>query len=132
MGAWTGKACQRCNGKKGKKQLHLKYCYRCGITVRREKSRGAHARAIEERYGITGAQYDALYEYQSGKCYICQRATGKTRRLSVDHDHVTGEVRGLLCRPCNDILGHLRDDVLALERAVRYLQFPPFKRMMSG
>lgn len=132
MGAWSGKPCQRCSGKKGKKQTNLKYCYRCGITVRREKSRGAHAKAIEARYGLTAAQYDALYEYQGGKCYLCKRATGKTRRLSVDHDHATGEVRGLLCRPCNDILGHARDDTLFFERAIRYLQYPPFKRMLDG
>lgn len=78
-------------------------------------------------YGLSAAEYWAIYEYQNGKCYICERAkgTGK-RRLSVDHDHETGLVRGLLCLPCNrDILGHLRDSVAALLRAIRYLTNPP-------
>jgi hypothetical protein len=77
-----------------------------------------------ERYGITPEQYWALYEHQGGTCYICQRATGKVKRLSVDHDHATGYVRGLLCGPCNKILGHLRDDADAAYRAGNYLDYP--------
>lgn len=77
------------------------------------------------RYGLTPEQYWALYEAQGGACYICQRATGKVRRLAVDHDHVTGYVRGLLCKPCNSILAHLRDDWHAAQRVVAYLVAPP-------
>jgi hypothetical protein len=77
------------------------------------------------RYGITSEQYKALYEAQGGVCYICQRATGKRKRLAVDHDHKTGYVRGLLCSPCNNILAHLRDDLLAAYRVVEYLEKPP-------
>lgn len=78
-----------------------------------------------ERYGITPEQYWALYEAQGGSCYICQRATGKTKKLAVDHDHKTGYVRGLLCGPCNNILGHLRDDRDAAFRVMDYLIYPP-------
>jgi hypothetical protein len=73
------------------------------------------------RYGITPEQYWALYEAQHGSCYICQRATGKVRRLAVDHDHATGYVRGLLCKPCNSMLAHLRDDPKAAWRVYDYL-----------
>jgi hypothetical protein len=76
---------------------------------------------ILKRYGITPEQYWALYEAQGGACYICQRATGKTKRLSVDHDHETGYVRGLLCGPCNKILGHFRDDAATAWRCYDYL-----------
>ncbi|WP_424923390.1 endonuclease VII domain-containing protein [Actinocrispum wychmicini] len=70
---------------------------------------------------------------QGGRCAICQRATGRGKRLAVDHNHATGEVRGLLCKPCNrDVLGHLRDDVSAFERAIVYLTDPPARRMLSG
>jgi len=80
-------------------------------------------------YGITAEQYWAIYELQGGRCYICRRATGARKRLSVDHCHVTGFVRGLLCSPCNkNVLGHLRDDREALIRAVDYLdRFPAFQ-----
>lgn len=60
---------------------------------------------------------------------MCRRANGRTRRLSVDHDHITGQVRGLLCRPCNTILGHARDAIRFFERAIDYLTDPPAMRL---
>lgn len=78
-------------------------------------------------YGITAEQYWQIYEFQGGCCYICQRAKGTGRkRLSVDHCHETGLVRGLLCHPCNrDVLGHLRDEKDAFLRGWHYLDTPP-------
>lgn len=77
-------------------------------------------------YGITPDEYWAIYAHQGGVCYICRRANGSKKKLSVDHDHRTGIVRGLLCSPCNrDVLGHLRDCIDALQRAIRYLLEPP-------
>lgn len=91
-----------------------------------------HAEWIFRTYGITAEQYWAIYEIQGGRCYICQRASGKRRRLSVDHDHKTGKVRGLLCSPCNrDVLGHLRDSIEALQRAVTYLTDPPADKVLT-
>lgn len=86
----------------------------------------AWERYLERTYGITGDEYWAIYEWQGGVCYICERANGKTKKLSVDHDHKTGFVRGLLCSPCNkDVLGHLKDDPKACIRAALYLLRPP-------
>lgn len=95
--------------------------------ARRNKRRNySHEKHIGETYGITAAEYAAIYEAQGGKCAICRRATGVRKRLSVDHCHATGRVRGLCCGSCNrDVLGHLRDDVEALQRAIDYLKFPP-------
>lgn len=90
----------------------------------------AWERRLMAVYGITADEYWAIYEYQGGKCYICERATGARKRLSVDHCHETGFIRGLLCSPCNrDVLGHLRDSVRALWRAITYLIFPPAQRI---
>lgn len=101
-------------------------CKTHDLKVRKERSVRQHGSYVETTYGITGEQYWALYEAQGGRCYICQRASGKTRRLAVDHDHDTGFVRGLLCKPCNrDVLGHLRDSINALWRAILYLRRPP-------
>jgi hypothetical protein len=91
-------------------------------------------------YSIDKDLYTQLYEFQGNLCAICKRANGKTRRLSVDHDHKCcdsrtscGEcVRGLLCRPCNDILGHLRDSTEAVARLMGYLVCPPYERMKKG
>lgn len=86
-------------------------------------------------YGLLAGEYEALYDDQGGRCAICHRATGKSRRLSVDHDHAVGDgrdaVRGLLCRPCNDVLGHARDDPAFFERAIDYLKFPPAKKILD-
>jgi hypothetical protein len=81
---------------------------------------------IQDTYGITPEEYWAIYEYQGGKCAICRRATGARKKLSVDHCHATGRVRGLLCQKCNrDVLGHLRDEPEALLRGITYLNQPP-------
>ncbi len=127
---WTGKPCARCGGRKGDKYRANKYCGKCVHAIAKQASANAHAKALERRYGITREDYWNMYQFQGGVCYICQRATGKTRRLTVDHDHKTGLVRGLLCRPCNTILGHFRDDPAAAQRVIDYLAAPPFSRMM--
>ncbi|HKZ21193.1 MAG TPA: endonuclease VII domain-containing protein [Acidimicrobiia bacterium] len=105
---------------------------RCASHWRDEKRRrkdAAHEKRVVKVYGLQPGQYKILYEFQGGVCAICRRATGASRRLSVDHDHVTGLVRGLLCRPCNDLLGHIRDNPATAERIVHYLAVPPAKRL---
>lgn len=76
---------------------------------------------MRDVYGLADGDYQKIYEFQGGRCFLCRRATGASRRLSVDHDHKTGKVRGLLCRPCNDVVGLLRDDPEAFERGMNYL-----------
>lgn len=97
-------------------------CHRAIVKIRKDL---AHEKRVQKIYGLEPGDYQRIYEFQGGKCYICRRATGASRRLSVDHDHKTGKVRGLLCRPCNDVLGHLRDDPWAVRRALDYLSRPP-------
>lgn len=93
---------------------------------RQVTNEAAWARRLLKLYDLTTAEYWAIYEAQGGSCYICRRATGKARRLAVDHDHETGLVRGLLCLTCNKkVIGHLRDDPKAVARALIYLLFPP-------
>lgn len=93
--------------------------------VAKQRREAAHGRSILHRYGMTKDQYKELYEAQGGCCYICQRATGARKKLAVDHDHVTGYVRGLLCGPCNSLLAHARDEPTMLFRAAEYLLEPP-------
>jgi hypothetical protein len=71
-------------------------------------------------------------QVQGGRCYICRRATGARKRLAVDHDHTTGEVRGLLCSTCNfKVIGHLREEVAAFERCIEYLTNPPARQVLG-
>jgi hypothetical protein len=74
---------------------------------------------FERRYGIQREQVERMLDEQGGLCLICQRdLAGKGH---VDHDHETGEVRGILCFPCNGGLGQFREDTAILLRAVQYL-----------
>lgn len=125
---WQDKPCQRCGKRKGPNQALGKHCATCCRQLARERSRAAHDCYLRRTYGITAAEYDAIKAAQGGVCYICRRANGASRRLSVDHDHALRgreSVRGLLCRPCNDLLGHLRDDLEAAARIGQYLTVPP-------
>lgn len=108
---------------------------RCRTHWRAEKLRRkaeTHEKRVVETYGLQKGEYAQLYEFQGGKCALCRRATGASRKLSVDHDHATGLVRGLLCRPCNTMLGHARDKALFFLRCILYLRRPPYKRMKEG
>lgn len=83
---------------------------------------------IRKKYGITKNQYDNLLQKQGGGCAICGRVEEPDgRRLSIDHDHNTGEVRGILCNNCNNGIGSFGDDIEGMHKAISYLQNPPFK-----
>lgn len=110
---------------------------RCA-THHRERQRAQRmsraVRHVETTYGLTAEEYDELYRFQGGRCAICRRATGASKRLAVDHDHVLARQhghpegkacrlcsRGLLCSLCNDTIAHFRDDPAVAKRAAAYL-----------
>lgn len=78
-------------------------------------------------YGLTPETHDQLLQKQGGVCAICHRPgqVFAERNLHVDHDHATGQVRGLLCGGCNWGLGRFEDDTARLQRAIEYLKNPP-------
>ena len=93
-----------------------------------------HART--HRYGITPAEYNAILDKQLNKCGICRtREPGKTKlSFSVDHDHTTGKVRGLLCEVCNLKLGIIEryspeERPELMQRALTYIQTPPYMKI---
>ncbi len=72
-------------------------------------------------------RYSILIKLQNGVCGICHRSPGD-RLFDEDHDHATGEIRGLLCRSCNTALGKLGDSAETLRRAATYLEKPPYRQ----
>lgn len=78
--------------------------------------------AAASNYGITAEEYQRRLREQGGGCAICGDECPSGARLSVDYNHVTGEVRGLLCKPCNMALGGFKDDVLIIKKAINYLE----------
>ena len=78
-----------------------------------------------KNFGIDISQYDLLLESQNYKCAICgSTETGAKHQkyFSVDHCHETGKVRGLLCKPCNIMLGEAKDNPTILSKAIDYLK----------
>lgn len=82
-------------------------------------ARRRHTRRLT-RYGLTAVEFAAMEAAQQGRCLLCGDYKGEA--LVVDHDHSTGETRGLLCQSCNHGLGNFRDDPVRLARAINYLR----------
>ncbi len=94
--------------------------YRCKLCARVKRDKNL----LMSNYGLTINGYDEMLKIQNNCCAICKRPdTGieRTKKLSVDHCHTTGKVRGLLCNWCNQGLGHFRDSPELLTNAVEYL-----------
>lgn len=73
-----------------------------------------------KKYGITGEEFRAIIEKQGTKCPICNRNI--TKNPTVDHDHVTGKIRGLICSSCNLAIGNADDSPDRLRAMARYLE----------
>lgn len=119
----TMKTCKTCGKKKQEKEFATAIgtrgqklnadCQEC-----RKKMYGKRTRL--KRYGITIEEYNAILIKQNGKCAIC--GNGSTEKdLSVDHDHITGHIRGLLCNSCNMAIGLFDENITLLRKAIDYL-----------
>jgi len=89
-----------------------------------------HDRMRKNNFGLSAQEYQSMSRFQGGVCAICgqperrlARDRSGPRNLSVDHDHKTGDVRGLLCGGCNGGLGYFCDSVEILEAAIKYLKY---------
>ena len=121
------KTCRRCGIEKPKDSFGVHsctkdglkvYCRPCRVELNRERS-------LLKDYGLTLEAYDAMFLTQKGLCACCEQPETSRKRtnrlgLSVDHDHVTGEVRQLLCHRCNLALGLLQDDPELCSKMQKY------------
>lgn len=83
----------------------------------------ARKRVNLREYGITPEEHEALFIQQKFCCAICGTHQSElSKALCVDHDHLTGEVRGLLCNCCNMVLGKFDDNISLFEKAIEYLK----------
>ena len=118
------KICPRCNvefvrtGKDG-------YCPPCSAIARKEwyhdNKRRAQSTMMVWNYGVTLDEYDAILALQNGVCAICGLYRSDGRRMPLDHDHTTNEVRGILCSVCNRGIGAFQDNPETLQAAINYL-----------
>lgn len=98
-------------------------------------SQATHASHVQRTYDLSPQDYQRLLDWQGGRCYVCQQVP-RVRRLAVDHDHRTGQVRGLLCSNdewgCNVLLARVLNDPDAARRLVDYVEVYPIDRMRRG
>jgi hypothetical protein len=136
--------CKPCNRNRlaawrseGVEHLMTKVCEACGATERnkqgacipcskksqaewyRKNAPTVSQKLILKKYGLTAEKFREMWESQKGLCAICDDLLSP--HFATDHDHVTGVVRGILCRPCNLALGLFKDDPSVLQRAGEYL-----------
>jgi len=137
------KTCTRCKIEKpisefwrtGRHQRHGSHCKECrreSVRAYKEKTpnydrdrywrdvQGTRERHLKRKYGVDLVGYEAMFKAQRGACAICGKS--QSRALNIDHDHTTGEVRGLLCSSCNRALGWFGDSLDLLRSAVGYLE----------
>lgn len=85
-------------------------------------------RILKRNYGITLEHYNIMLLNQKNLCMICEKpetvisSYGKLKNLAVDHNHINGKVRGLLCSRCNCLIGYSLEDVTILKRTINYLE----------
>lgn len=79
-------------------------------------------RHLLQRYGLTYEDFETMLVGQHDKCRICLKTFDPKRTPAVDHDHITGKVRGLLCSRCNTGIGLLAEDPFILSRVWAYLR----------
>ena len=121
QGKFSDKECRRCSKTFSPKAPSHLYCSQdCADLARTD-------RYLNRAYDLSVEDYDRMFEEQGGLCCICEgRGFLMTENhkvlLVVDHNHTTGEVRGLLCHNCNRALGLLKDDVKVLKKAIEYLE----------
>ncbi len=108
-------------------------CTTCNREEKKRKKQDRRDKHLEAKFGMTQPEYDEVKKAQDGVC-ICGAWTGydgSTRPLSIDHDHETGIIRGLLCKHCNDLLGRVHDDPAYFKAMIRYLESPPAVRVLG-
>jgi RNase P subunit RPR2 len=118
-----GKNCGRCKQFKLNADFRKKkqswdgldsYCKSCGTEYEAFRLRKA-------LYNMEREEYDALFSKQNGKCASCGGINSNGRSLGVDHDHITGEIRALLCGNCNAALGFLKDNPNLVAALLKYI-----------
>lgn len=114
----SGRICGYCGSAFVSTSLSRKYCSEdCARTAK-------SLRESYRKYDIEMQEYRRLWLKQNGKCAICRQPerTERNNLLTIDHDHVSGHVRGLLCSHCNRAIGLLQDDPKIIAAAAAYVQ----------
>lgn len=109
----------RADNKEELNKYHREY-YRKNKSVLKAKTKNNY---LKRKYGIDSVEYKTLFDKQKGCCAICGTTQcDRGGMLSVDHNHTTGKVRGLLCAKCNLLIADAKETILTLNKAIDYLK----------
>jgi hypothetical protein len=129
------KECRRSESKKWKQDNPARYRqqqkdWKESNPTRAKEWRDSTHYWLKHKYNVTKEVWDAVFEKQGRCCAICKATTptgSKNGRWHTDHNHVTGELRGILCGNCNVGLGNFQDDPALTRLATAYLEHPPWQ-----
>lgn len=135
------KKCSKCGLTKHVEHFHIRkaskdgYTARCGkcintksLKTRIERPNQTRENNLKNRFNMSIEEYNVIFLKQRGRCAICSKpesnsdSKGNVKWLSVDHNHNTGDIRGLLCSSCNTGIGLLGDSVDTMKKAIKYLK----------
>lgn len=105
-------------------------CHNLYMRKWRENNPEAHVGYDVKQYGLSLEEYKNRVALQLEGCAICKQPCKTGQRLAVDHDHSTKQVRDLLCRRCNTVLGLVNDDELLLFDILDYLKRHDLKKVV--
>jgi hypothetical protein len=98
-----------------------KACNRSNAEWRKRNPLASKHYAEMRRYNLHPGEKELLLRTQGNLCAVCRTDFPGKGGWHTDHDHVSGDVRGILCHNCNRGLGYLKDDALLLHRGIEYL-----------
>lgn len=130
--------CKRCGEVKNTSEFYVNKCKRSGynsgckecdkktnrrISATEGSKLRRRIRDLNREYGLSLDEYNRMFKEQNGCCAICCKPESDCRvALGVDHDHVTGVIRGLLCKECNTSLGAFKENIEIMLSAINYLR----------
>lgn len=104
-------------------RLICRQCYAgpLGDNIKNEKKLARQKKSRLKKYGLTETAFDMMFLLQNCKCAICDKLFINRSSAYIDHDHASGNVRGLLCAQCNYGLGQFGDNPKLMIRATTYI-----------
>lgn len=99
---------------------------KCKLLANKYAKENPHKRIerVIKSYGITLSQFNIILTEQNNRCKICGKEFDRNRRksMAIDHCHTTNKVKGILCTNCNCGIGHFKDNIESLQKAILYLR----------
>lgn len=122
------------NRNRNSKQYVASWCKNCVNKARIDAIGKYHKttknNGLRKKYGLSIEKYEEMVKSQNNLCAICKKEETavcgrlrKIRSLAVDHCHMNGQIRGLLCGNCNQALGKFKDSIACLKNAISYLEY---------